>query len=524
VSFGEGRWIRRCGVLSAALLACLTLPGVASATTRYAAPGGTALDTVCVTPAAAKCSIGAAAGGPDVQGADEAVILPGNYSDSAGDLDGDTGNPTDHVVQPTAASVHGAAGGPRPVITLNTDVFYGAFLLCDTTLSDVEIANSASFADLTTGCSGSIVDRVIARSSRANGITCQHTGGTIRNSACLSSGSGGIGAGASSLNGITATINLRGVTAVSTGSGSYGLNFFFAGTGANWTISAKSVIAQGTSVDAHARATSNGVTTINLDHSDYDTSSTSTATGGTASVTAAGTGTGNIVAAPLLAADGYHQVTGSPTINAGATDGNSGSADIDGQMRSLGASADIGADELGLPATTSVACSPGSVPLGSAATCTATVTDPVVGNPTPTGTVGFSSDTAGSFGSGGACALAMVALGQSSCQVTYSPVALGSGTHTITGAYGGDTAHEPSQGTTTLTATEPPPAATSTTIAPTTAAPTTAAPSANDCGTLRKKLRKAKQALRAARQADQPTDKLERKVKRLRTKLRRLGC
>ena len=57
--------------------ALLAVPAVAGATTRYAAPGGTASDMVCITPGAPKCSIGAAAGGPDVVAADEAVILPG---------------------------------------------------------------------------------------------------------------------------------------------------------------------------------------------------------------------------------------------------------------------------------------------------------------------------------------------------------------------------------------------------------------------------------------------------------------
>jgi hypothetical protein len=41
----------------------LAVPSLAAATTRYAAPGGTALDTACLTPET-PCSIGAAAGGP----------------------------------------------------------------------------------------------------------------------------------------------------------------------------------------------------------------------------------------------------------------------------------------------------------------------------------------------------------------------------------------------------------------------------------------------------------------------------
>src|SRR5262249_38630480 len=77
----------------------LAIPSLAAATTRYAAPGGTATDAMCTTPEV-PCSIGAAAGGPDVTVADEAVIQPGSYSDS--DLDGDASQPMDHSVRITA--------------------------------------------------------------------------------------------------------------------------------------------------------------------------------------------------------------------------------------------------------------------------------------------------------------------------------------------------------------------------------------------------------------------------------------
>src|SRR5262249_58515063 len=140
--------------------------------------------------------------------------------------------------------------------------FYGRFSRCGKTHSDVTITASASPSDLTTGpgsACASVVDRIIARSSKANAIVCNHIGGTIRNSACLSTGSGAAAVGSSNQNGVAASIDLRGVTAVSSGAGSFGLNYLFAGTGANWTISAKSVIAQGTQQDVVARASSNGV-------------------------------------------------------------------------------------------------------------------------------------------------------------------------------------------------------------------------------------------------------------------------
>ena len=54
----------------------------------------------------------------------------------------------------------------------------------------------------------------------------------------------------------------------------------------------------------------------------------------------------------------FHEAPESPTINAGINDVSNGSADIDGQDRTIDTTTDIGADELGLPTTTALACSP----------------------------------------------------------------------------------------------------------------------------------------------------------------------
>ena len=70
---------------------------------------------------------------------------------------------------------------------------------------------------------------------------------------------------------------------------------------------------------------------IDLNHSDYATTSTSTdAGGGSASVTATGT-EANIEATLLLAADGIHELRGSPTVDKGVVLELSGEHDIDGQ-------------------------------------------------------------------------------------------------------------------------------------------------------------------------------------------------
>src|SRR2546430_2348000 len=91
---------------------------------------------------------------------------------------------------------------------------------------------------------------------------------------------------------------------------------------------------------------------------------------------------------------------------------------------------------------TSVDCVPPSVPVDGSTTCTATVSDTAgTGASTPTGTVSWTSDGAGTF-SAASCTLD--ATGK--CSVSYTPTALGTGTHKITGSYGGDPKHATSTG------------------------------------------------------------------------------
>src|SRR5207244_7531298 len=97
---------------------------------------------------------------------------------------------------------------------------------------------------------------------------------------------------------------------------------------------------------------------------------------------------------------------------------------------------------------TSVSCSPGSVLVGSATTCTATVSDTDAGTKsTPTGTVTFGSSGAAAVSTSG-CTLPGSGA-SASCSVTYTPTAAGAGTHPITATYGGDTTHNGSSGTPT---------------------------------------------------------------------------
>jgi hypothetical protein len=103
--------------------------------------------------------------------------------------------------------------------------------------------------------------------------------------------------------------------------------------------------------------------------------------------------------------------------------------------------------------STSVACSPSSVLVGSATLCTATVTDTASsGATTPTGRVYFGSPIAGSFGSPGYCTLSGTGTtGVASCSLSFTPSA--SGSYWVNGVYGGDSSHYLSNGqSATLTA------------------------------------------------------------------------
>jgi len=99
------------------------------------------------------------------------------------------------------------------------------------------------------------------------------------------------------------------------------------------------------------------------------------------------------------------------------------------------------------PSTTGTAlqCAPLQLAVGAPTTCTATVTDTGAGTPTtPTGAVVFSSDASGLF-SQDSCTL-----WGGSCEVSYTPAAVGSGTHDLTATYDGDPTHQPSVATTAV--------------------------------------------------------------------------
>ena len=92
------------------------------------------------------------------------------------------------------------------------------------------------------------------------------------------------------------------------------------------------------------------------------------------------------------------------------------------------------------PAGSGVSCSPNPFAAGESTVCKATISDNDAGaKTTPTGTVAFTSGSAGRFGSHGTCTLRRAKVGVASCTLRYT--SLSPGSQTIAANYGGDSAH-----------------------------------------------------------------------------------
>lgn len=260
---------------------------------------------------------------------DEVILAGGTYDLGAANATADD-----------AVDVHPAAGAEVNVTATSN---YGLILQdAGATLRDVSI-------DATNGTAlylnGGLAERIDAHASGSGDNACGGAAGTLRDSICFSDGAAnGAGVGLNLSASGDRNLKLRNVTAVAVGTASDGMRFSY--SGGNAAVDARNVIASGTDIDV--RASSN--VSVNLDHSNYSTVSTS----GTGTVTDAGT-LANQTEEPKFAdlADGdLHQLADSPTVDKGMTDADVGSADFDGEARSQGPAVDIGADELTAPPQT----------------------------------------------------------------------------------------------------------------------------------------------------------------------------
>src|SRR5882762_5557381 len=116
------------------------------------------------------------------------------------------------------------------------------------------------------------------------------------------------------------------------------------------------------------------------------------------------------------------------------------------------------------PTSTSINCSPSSVVINQATSCTATVTDTSGGPTTPTGSVSFTTNSTGTFSPTlASCTLAAgTTAGTGTCSLSYSPTVTGH--HLITSSYGGDSTHATSQSAFSIPVAPTPPHTTTTSI------------------------------------------------------------
>ncbi|HEX2392386.1 MAG TPA: Ig-like domain repeat protein [Solirubrobacterales bacterium] len=420
----------------------------ASAATRFAAPGGTGPAPACTE--AAPCSLFNAADSAAPQrppAGTQIILLAGTYTDANNSQDLGL-NRT--ISLPNDVTVRGAAGEPRPVIAASLSGGEPLTVHDGDIVSHIEIQASTP---LGINLHGGTVEDIIVRNSRNDGFACRTSGNStiLRESACLTSGARGVAIGTDVGAGLSERIVLRSVTAISTGPSSLGLSF--RSTGSPLAVDAKAMIARGTDKDVRAiGSAAGGSSTINLANSDYAIFEAKGEGGGTASVTEPSVN-GNVTAPPLLAADLIHELPGSPTIDKGVLDAQSGITDIDGDARESGMAPDIGADEQILaPTSAAVQCPPAEVLGNQVVTCSVQVKDTGQPNPSvPTGAVGLHSDHRGA----GPVPCTLVPVSgvpdESRCQLAFTPTEVG--LHRITAAYEGDRTHGSSSGSTSVTVT-----------------------------------------------------------------------
>jgi hypothetical protein len=293
------------------LLAMLT-PAVAAAADYWTAPvasgGCTSESDPCGLETAVADAIGAGGG--------RVILEPGSgpYTPAAQIY---IAAPIDIGGEPGAATPTVDTKGAGGLVIQNPDA----------SVHDLRIEKSTAGSSAFQLLRGTAERVYVSLSSPGAGACLVGQGALLRDSVCSATSSAANTAGVDSENAGSST--LRNVTAVAAGAGSAGVQVTSSSTAT--PLDAVNVIARGTLDDARA-TDAGGVATITFSHSNY---AVPTHTGGGASITPVGT-SGNQAAAPLFAnaASGdFHELAGSPTIDAGISDPSIGLLDLDKNPR-----------------------------------------------------------------------------------------------------------------------------------------------------------------------------------------------
>lgn len=332
----------RWAVMLAVVLGSLACAAGASATTRYVTPGGSLSDPSCAV--TTPCNIEHAVNSVALDG-DEVIVGTGGYTVTS--TLSWTGK---------ALNVHGQDGQPRPNVIAPVTVVYmlnaaGSTvrhlrLECTSAQSTLTVnSNAATLSDLVVVNSVGVIS---TGSAIAIGVTAQATGVIVRDSVALATGPN---SRAMLIGGVSGDANATAINVTAyatTPPNSSGILISANDSGGTHpaALTARNTIAHGTYSDISVASTGSGTVpaTANFSNSNYQ-SSLLRIEGAAAAFNDQG---GNQSAVPLLAnpaAEDFHQLSGSPTIDAGASDPLLGGLDIDGEARTMGSAPDIGADE-----------------------------------------------------------------------------------------------------------------------------------------------------------------------------------
>jgi hypothetical protein len=314
--------------LLACLVAALIVADAAAATPLYVEPvqnGGT-----CTV--GDPCDLDDAVNSIAVDG-DEVLMLPGTYdigSESLNVDDAITIRPLDPAAKPTIAGIHSFLMLVKDAATVRD-------------IKLVQIASTINASTIWSTGTGALLERLEVTGHNA-GVVCNISRGTMRDSTCRSGNSvAAVGSHVSSPPG-TYSSTLINVTAAQD-SGGFGMQLRAHG-GVDLAVDVRnSIISPGVFVQAVDELTGSATATLSSSNfPDADTEGD-----GNESVTLAGSGDNQTEPPLLVHAPGFegdfHQLEGSPTIDAGASDPLLGILDFEREDRVMGDAVDIGADE-----------------------------------------------------------------------------------------------------------------------------------------------------------------------------------
>jgi hypothetical protein len=329
---GKGTW----PALAVVLL--LALAPSASATVRFASPNGATSVSNC-TAMQPPCSLERAVNTVAAAG-DEVVLAPGDYTVSS------------VLSVNKTLDIHGTAGTSRPrVVRASPVVFSFGEDATAARLADVQLeapGQVVTTSALSTGTS--LLERlvVLAGASSGGDAVSVSRGWTLRDSTVHTPAPNGV-----AIRGYYGVMHIVNVTALASDSGGIGIVSDSSIGGIcvpPYTVElhAINVIARGGQYDLSMKHLCQEPQSLNVSHSNFRRAKVQANPAG-ARLEDEG---GNQEAEPIFAAPAsldFHELLGSPTIDAGATTTALGATDLDGEPRVQGSAPDIGADEFPPP-------------------------------------------------------------------------------------------------------------------------------------------------------------------------------